>query len=175
MARRLVRKTGDAVLGGVAAGFGEYLDVDPVLIRLMFILLCIAGGSGMLLYLVCWLIMPRDVERYEGTASRSSPSADQLVDEMWQAGERVAGQIRRRTGDPGRGRLLAGGVLIGIGLLFLLDRFSSIWWLDFWRLWPLLLIAAGVALLRRSRHDRSDAGRAQTDAEEPSGQHEETL
>ena len=151
MARRLVRNTGDAVLGGVAAGFGDYVDVDPVLVRLMFIVLCIAGGSGILLYLVCWVIMPRDDEQYQSVANPPPPPADRFVDEMWQAGERVAGEIRRHADAPRRGRLLAGGVLIGIGLLFLLDRISNVWWLDFWRLWPLLLIAGGVAILLRSR------------------------
>ena len=176
MARRLVRKTGDAVLGGVAAGFGEYLDVDPVLIRLMFILLCIAGGSGMLLYLVCWLIMPRDDERFEGAVDPPPPPADRFVDEMRQVGERVAGEVRRHAEESGRGRFLAGAVLIGIGLLFLIDRFSSVWWLDFWRLWPLLLIAAGVALLLRSRHNGTGGGDDEgPQRQEPAGQHEETL
>lgn len=150
MARRLVRNTRKAILGGVAAGLGDYLDVDPVLIRLIFVLLCIAGGSGFLLYVVCWLIMPRDDEE-PVPGGQPPPPADRFVDEMREAGERVADSIRRTTAGPGRGRLLAGLALIAIGLLFLIDRFANVWWLDFWRLWPILLIAAGVALLLRSR------------------------
>ena len=174
MARRLVRKTGNAVLGGVAAGFGEYLDVDPVLIRLMFILLCLAGGSGLLIYLVCWLIMPRDDEPAGRAADSEPPAADRFVDEMKQAGERFAGEIRRQSEAPGRGRFLAGAALIGIGLLFLVDRFSSVWWLDFWRLWPLLLIGAGLAILLRSRHPEPSIGYDEPTPEpEAPGQREE--
>ena len=59
MARRLTRDTRHAVLGGVASGFGRYLDVDPVLARLGFVLLAFVNGLGILFYLACWLLMPR--------------------------------------------------------------------------------------------------------------------
>ena len=59
MPRRLTRDTQRAVLGGVAAGFGRYLDVDPVLARLGFVLLAFVNGLGILFYLACWLLMPR--------------------------------------------------------------------------------------------------------------------
>lgn len=150
MAQRLVRNTRKAVLGGVAAGFGDYLEVDPVLIRLIFVLLCVAGGSGLLLYLVCWLIMPRDDEQ-PGPEGRPAPPADRFAEEVREAGERVVDSLKRTTADAGRGRLLAGLILIVLGTLFLIDRFADLWWLDVWRLWPLLLIGAGVALLLRSR------------------------
>lgn len=156
MAQRLVRNSRNAVLGGVAAGFGDYLEVDPVLIRLIFVLLCIAGGSGVLLYLVCWLVMPRD-DQAEPTVG---VPAEHFAEEVREAGERVAANLRRTTSQPGRGRLLAGLALIAFGFLFLLDRFTNIWWLDFWRLWPLLLIAAGVAILVRSGAPRSPEARA---------------
>ncbi len=58
MARRLYRKQTDKMLGGVCAGLGEYLDVDPTVIRLIFILAALLGGHGILLYLILWLIMP---------------------------------------------------------------------------------------------------------------------
>ena len=56
--QRLVR-TPDGKIAGVAAGFGHYLGVDPTIVRLAFVLLAFAGGIGILLYLVCWLVMPK--------------------------------------------------------------------------------------------------------------------
>lgn len=58
MARRLYRSQTDKMLGGVCAGLGEYLDVDPTVIRLIFVLAALLGGHGILLYLILWLIMP---------------------------------------------------------------------------------------------------------------------
>jgi phage shock protein PspC (stress-responsive transcriptional regulator) len=46
------------VIGGVAAGLGEYLDVDVVVVRLAFVALAVLGGSGLLLYLAGWLLIP---------------------------------------------------------------------------------------------------------------------
>ena len=67
MTRRLTRDTKNAVLGGVAAGFANYFCVDPVLVRLAFILLVFLNGFGLLAYVVGWVIMPR-AERDAGAA-----------------------------------------------------------------------------------------------------------
>ena len=56
--RRLVR-TPDGKVAGVAAGIGHYLGVDPTIVRISFVLLAFAGGIGILLYLACWLVMPK--------------------------------------------------------------------------------------------------------------------
>jgi phage shock protein PspC (stress-responsive transcriptional regulator) len=56
--RRLVR-TPDGKIAGVAAGIGYYLGVDPTIVRIAFVLLAFVGGIGILLYLACWLVMPK--------------------------------------------------------------------------------------------------------------------
>jgi phage shock protein C len=56
--RRLVRTQKDRKIAGVCAGFGAYFDMDPTLIRLLWIVLVLAGGAGILLYLIAWIIMP---------------------------------------------------------------------------------------------------------------------
>lgn len=59
MARRLYRSQTEKMVGGVCGGLGEVLDVDPTIIRVVFVLLAFLGGHGILLYLILWLIMPR--------------------------------------------------------------------------------------------------------------------
>jgi phage shock protein PspC (stress-responsive transcriptional regulator) len=59
-ARRLRRRTADRVIGGVAGGIGDYLNVDPVLIRAAFAGLMIFGGAGLVLYVLGWLLIPED-------------------------------------------------------------------------------------------------------------------
>ncbi len=46
------------MIGGVCAGLGEYLNADPTIIRLVFILLTLAGFSGVLIYLIMGLVVP---------------------------------------------------------------------------------------------------------------------
>lgn len=57
---RLRRSTDDKMIAGVAAGLARHLEVDVSLVRLAFVALAVFGGSGLVLYLVAWLVMPSD-------------------------------------------------------------------------------------------------------------------
>jgi len=58
--RTLRRRSDDRVIGGVASGLGDYLNVDPLLIRIGFVGLMVFGGMGLLLYVAAWLLVPDD-------------------------------------------------------------------------------------------------------------------
>ncbi len=58
MQRRLYRSRTDKILAGVCGGLSEYSGVDPTLVRLVFVLLALAGGPGIIIYLIMWLITP---------------------------------------------------------------------------------------------------------------------
>jgi len=58
--KRLYRSNRDVMLGGVAGGLAEYFNLDPTLVRLIFVLLALAGGPGIIIYLILWIIMPRN-------------------------------------------------------------------------------------------------------------------
>ena len=58
MQRKLYRSRNDSRIAGVCGGLGEYLDIDPTLVRLIFVLLALTGGHGVLLYIILWLIVP---------------------------------------------------------------------------------------------------------------------
>src|SRR5215831_3760384 len=83
--QRLMRSRSDKVIAGVAGGIGQYLAIDPVIVRLAFVALCFTG-VGVLLYPVLWLIMP-----VEG-GKRAAP--DQAFDEMHQQAARVGDEVR---------------------------------------------------------------------------------
>ncbi|MEG1555834.1 MAG: PspC domain-containing protein [Bacteroidales bacterium] len=63
MNKRLVRST-DRKIAGVCGGIAEYLNIDPVIIRILFFFLIFAGGSGFILYLIFLLIMPEEQNVY---------------------------------------------------------------------------------------------------------------
>ena len=68
----LRRSTTDRKLAGVAGGLGRHFDIDPTVLRVAFVVLALFGGAGVLLYGVCWLIVPE--EGSERAVIRTSPS-----------------------------------------------------------------------------------------------------
>lgn len=58
--KRLYISGKDRILGGVCGGFGEYFNIDPVIIRLLWVLFSLAYGTGILAYIIAWIIIPRN-------------------------------------------------------------------------------------------------------------------
>ena len=58
MAKKLYRSIDDKKIAGVCGGLGEYFDIDPTIIRLALVALVLAGGSGVLAYILAWIIVP---------------------------------------------------------------------------------------------------------------------
>ena len=58
--KRLYRSKNDRVIAGVCGGIGRYFEIDPVIIRIIWVLLAFAGGAGILAYLISWLIIPKE-------------------------------------------------------------------------------------------------------------------
>lgn len=60
MERRLCLSTTDKKIAGVCGGFAKYFGLDPTLVRLAYAVLVIFGGTGILLYIICALVIPRE-------------------------------------------------------------------------------------------------------------------
>ncbi|HMT22272.1 MAG TPA: PspC domain-containing protein [Promineifilum sp.] len=71
--KRLVRSSNDKMLFGVCGGLADYLNIDPVIVRLLIALLTLWNGVGLLVYLVLALIMPKETE--------NAPKANAFDDE----------------------------------------------------------------------------------------------
>jgi phage shock protein C len=56
--KKLYRSRNHKMLAGVCGGLGEFLGLDPTLVRLIFTVLAILGGHGIILYLIMWIIVP---------------------------------------------------------------------------------------------------------------------
>jgi phage shock protein C len=118
-AQRVVRRSrSERILAGVCGGVGRYLGVDPVLLRIAFIILALANGLGVIAYVVAWVAIPE-----ERPDQPPGPPAEP----------------RRETG-----RLVLGGSLVVLGLVLLLDRLAPE--LDE-LFWPVALVAVGVAVM----------------------------
>ncbi|HSW68013.1 MAG TPA: PspC domain-containing protein [Bacteroidales bacterium] len=146
--QRLYRSKTSRVIGGVSGGIGEFFDIDPVIIRIVFVLLTIFGGSGILIYFIMWIVVPDNPSGGSGFAS-SEPYTPQDAPEKEEHTEDQ--KFSRRS----RGSLIGGTILIGIGSLVLADRFfPNFYFSDFW---PVVLIAVGVVLIVNALNRKNTA------------------
>lgn len=64
MNKRLYKIEEGKMVDGVCGGIAEFFNIDPTIVRLIWALLCIFGGSGIIAYIVCAIIMPRKSDVY---------------------------------------------------------------------------------------------------------------
>lgn len=121
----LRRPTDDRVIAGVCSGLGRALGIDAVIVRLLFVVFTLAGGSGIVLYVLAWIVMPEDgaAPTGDGPASHATGTAAGAVAGLvpvlvgaWMLAERYAPRAVDVVGDA---------------------------------FWPLLLVVAGIALIIR--------------------------
>lgn len=62
MKKRLYKSRDDQKIDGVCAGIAKYFDIDPTIVRLLWVLVTLCGGAGVIAYIVCALVIPREPE-----------------------------------------------------------------------------------------------------------------
>lgn len=117
--RVLRRSQTDRVIAGVCGGLGRYLGIDPVMLRIAFVLLVVTAGFGILLYAIGWIAIPEEAEGED-----LGPAPEPRGDLWW----------------------FVGVGLIALGGVLLIDRVVP--WFDR-VIAPLVLVAVGVAVLYR--------------------------
>jgi phage shock protein C len=134
------------MLFGVAGGLARYLNIDPSIVRIVWVLLFFAAGSGVLLYIVAAILIPEEPEGYvpgaaAGAGTGGGPGG----------GGPGTGAPVSRT-DFGNGPIIFGIALVIIGGWLLLQRFVRI---DTSDLWPILVLGLGLVLVLGSLRGRS--------------------
>ncbi|MDL2254817.1 PspC domain-containing protein [Bacteroidales bacterium OttesenSCG-928-J16] len=156
--KKLTRSSRNNVIAGICAGLGEYFNADPVIFRIIFIVLAFGGGAGIIIYLILWLIIPDEnaayvgqdgtfyqQEHYQGDATDATP------DNQPQKHSDERSASNKRTG------YILGICMIGLGIFFLMKNF---WHISFSKIWPVFLIAAGIIMIinyfntsKQNRHE----------------------
>ena len=145
--KRLYRSASDTVIGGVAGGLADYFNIDVVLARVIFVLLALFGGGGVLIYIVMWIIVPEQNKLMDSFNSKYSTKEKTDDDGTIKSETPIADEIiRARNAKTSNTGLIAGIILIFAGLLFLGDRLLP--WYNITDLWPLLLVVVGVLLIK---------------------------
>ena len=60
MTKKLYRSREDRWVGGVCGGLAKYLDVDPIVVRLIALILVLCAGGGLLVYIIAWIVIPEE-------------------------------------------------------------------------------------------------------------------
>lgn len=148
MDARLTKSRTDRVIDGVCGGLAEYFGIDSVIVRLVFLVLALINGAGIMLYIILMIIMPRAERAGLTPEATIRENVGEMGERLQEAGEeiRAAWSQGRWQTQPQRAMWL-GAILIALGLAFLLDSLGLFWWLRLDVLWPLLLVFLGAWLI----------------------------
>jgi len=140
---KLYRSVSDRMVGGVCGGLGAFLNIDPIFVRLLFVLLLFGSDFGFILYLLLWIIVPEEGKDY-------GFGDDSWKDKVKSMGDDVQQAVTKPH--PQSGLIMGVGLVVIGGFLFL-ERLNLSWmnWFDMDILWPVLLIVGGVVLLFRKQ------------------------
>lgn len=141
--RTLRRSKNDRFVAGVCGGLGEYFEIDPLIFRLIFVLLTIFAGSGIIIYIIFWILMPEEGEkRAENLGDNIKEGAGKMADEI----KEKAGKIDDKERDK-KGRIIGGLLILTIGMIFLSENVFPHYGFGFAKLWPLILIVIGISVM----------------------------
>lgn len=138
--KKFERSATNKVLGGVCAGLADYLNIDISLMRVLFVVAALCASFGFWLYIILWIVTP-------------SQQVYQSFDNQQYEEAKVTTQ-EDNSARMHKGALVTAIVLIGIGLIALLDNFVSISWI--WKLWPVILIVLGVVILLNNQKNNKN-------------------
>jgi len=143
---KLYRSEDNRVIAGVCAGLGEFFQIDPSIVRLIFVIITIFGGGGILLYLILWLIIPSDSSESELTKDNIRKNADEIKDKA----KDFAKEMRLNSTNV-NSRQLIGIIILIFGILLLLGNFGIFNFINFWKFFPaIIIIVLGIHVLRKS-------------------------
>ncbi|MCB9259247.1 MAG: PspC domain-containing protein [Ignavibacteriales bacterium] len=143
MEKKLYRSRDKKVIAGIAGGLGEYLDVDPVIIRIILVLITIFHGIGILIYIIMWIAVPEGPYKTYGEKTATS---EEPLSEEGKSTSAPPNQNKTVQKEPNsNGRIVVGVILILIGSIFLFERFLPFF--DFEFVFSVGLIILGLAML----------------------------
>lgn len=126
---KLYKSSTDKVIDGVCGGVADYFDIDPSIVRLVWAASVLFAGTGIFLYIIAAIILPRDTE-VKGY---------------------VEGEVTHKKHHNIDNRKTIGIIFIGLGGFLFLRRFFNIF--DFEFFWPFILVALGLYLIFKGKRD----------------------
>ncbi len=143
MTKKLYRSRTESMIAGVCGGLAEYFDIDASLVRIGAVLLTLAWGSGLLAYVILWLIVTQ--KPLESSVLESEGEQKATVE-----------TTESDKSERDKGVLFVGIILTVLGVLLLMNNYISFAWLSLRRLWPLLIIFVGLMIVMKGSGSKGD-------------------
>ncbi len=152
--RKLYRSRTSSMIGGVCGGLAEYLQVDPTIVRLGFVLLGLWSGVGVAAYIILWVIVPYPDSGDAPTSKTVREGAEEIRDRAREVAESISPAVQQA--EMPAANVVIGILLVGLGVVFLVRNLDIPWlrWLNAGTLISIVFIIVGILLLRRQSIDR---------------------
>jgi phage shock protein PspC (stress-responsive transcriptional regulator) len=152
------------MIAGICGGLAKYFDIDPTIVRVLFVVSIFIGGGGIIAYIILWIVVPEeqiifqsagqasqtdsDSEESNSNTNQDSSKSDSsnFNSEINKKVNEAANEINKIVDEARSNKKVFGGtILILLGILFLLDNLFPRF--DFGDYWPIILIALGVGII----------------------------
>ncbi|MDD4209968.1 MAG: PspC domain-containing protein [Bacteroidales bacterium] len=137
----------DRKIAGVCGGIAEYLNIDPVIVRAVFLCLLFFGGSGFIVYLILVVVMPEQDPNYTGYVEVNEDEEKKTENTET---ENIMNEIPKKALNTGS--LIFGLLLILAGVFFFLRNFFPFFRFEY--CFPLVLIVVGILLISFSKKSK---------------------
>lgn len=148
-AKRLERSIDNKIFLGVCAGIAEYFGIDPLFVRILFILLALTHGSGILLYLFLAVVMPKEGQDHAHHQKRMQDLAQDIRHSAEHVSHQVKAHFKQDYKERKRLNGLFGWVIVLVGILILVEaalpKISFFWQAVF----AALMVLFGITIITR--------------------------
>jgi phage shock protein PspC (stress-responsive transcriptional regulator) len=152
------------MIAGVCGGLAKYFDIDPTIVRVLFVVSIFIGGGGILAYIILWIVVPEEQIIFQSAGQGSQTDSDSKESNSHTDKEsskfdssNFNAEINKKVNDAANEinkimdearsnkKVFGGTILILLGILFLLDNLFP--YFDFGDYWPIILIVLGVGII----------------------------
>ena len=145
--KKIYRSTENVIIAGVCAGLADYFEINETLVRIIFVLLAIGGGSGVLIYFILWLVIPENGNKKVDLEENVKEFADDISNKAKTVAKEFKKEIKLEKIKPEKKRGSFFGLLLILwGGILLVEKIAPrlINWDYFW---PATLIFLGSYLM----------------------------
>jgi phage shock protein PspC (stress-responsive transcriptional regulator) len=143
--KKLTRSINNRKIAGVCGGLGEYFNIDPLIFRIIFLFLLLGGGTGFILYVLLWILVPdNNIYNNYNNKNETQHATFQDSDVVETINHSINNNFMKK-----KSGIFWGVLLVALGLLWLGKSFGlfHFHWYNALKLWPLLIIWLGITLL----------------------------
>lgn len=145
---KLHRSRENQVLAGVCGGIAETYGIDFTLVRVIFVILAIWGGLGILLYILGILFLPYPGEKSVVQSGQVEKKIEEVAEDIK---NNISDKNKGKTANQRRSNEIIGLIVVLLGAIMLLRNFYP--WIGMHMFWPILLILIGILIISGSKKE----------------------